>query len=126
MAHVMRVGTMGEMATVLAHEVNQPLGAIANYAGTCVHLLASDQANQDVLRNALSQIDQQARRAGEIINRLKRFVASTAPNCANVDLNELIREVCGLMRSQIQTHRTSLRLKVNDSVPMVQVEAVQI
>ena len=126
LAHVTRVGTMGEMATVLAHEVNQPLGAIANYAGTCVHLLASDQASSDVLRNALSQIDQQARRAGEVINRLKRFVASTAPNISVVDLNELIREVCGLMRSQIQTHRSSLRLNVDDSMPIVQVDTVQI
>jgi C4-dicarboxylate-specific signal transduction histidine kinase len=107
MAHVTRVGTMGEMAAVLAHEVNQPLGAIANYAGTCVHLLDCDQLNLDLLRNALTQIDQQARRAGEIINGLKRFVASTAPNCSKVDLSELIHDVCRLMRSQIQTHRAS-------------------
>jgi C4-dicarboxylate-specific signal transduction histidine kinase len=126
LAHVTRVGTMGEMATVLAHEVNQPLGAIANYAGTCVHLLDSDQFNSDMLRKALTQIDQQARRAGEIINRLKRFVASTAPNCSDVDLNELIHDVCGLMRSQIPTHRASLRLVVDPTVPTVEVDVVQI
>jgi PAS domain S-box-containing protein len=126
MAHVTRVGTMGEMATVLAHEVNQPLGAIANYAGTCVHLLESDQVNIDLLRNALTQIDQQARCAGEIINGLKRFVARTAPNCSQVDLSELIHDVCGLMRSQIQTHRVSLRLNLDESVPKVEADAIQI
>jgi len=126
LAHILRVNTMGEMATLWAHEVNQPLTAIANYAGTCVDELNRDASDPDELKYALVQIEEQAKRAGRIVNRLKRFVAKTPPSFQELDLNKLISEVCELMRSSIQKHSASLHLDVRDGLPKVRVDATQI
>lgn len=126
LAHILRLNTMSEMATLWAHEVNQPLTAIANYAGTCVDELTRDVGDPLELRYALVQIEQQAKRAGRIVNRLKGFVAKTPPSLLELDLNQLVEEVCELMRSNFQKHSAVLHLRVHDSLPEVRVDATQI
>ena len=126
LAHVNRLSTMGEMASVLAHGINQPLTAIANYAAGCVRLLAQGQAGQDDLSYALAQIDEQARRAGQITNRLKRFIAKTTPQLSRLCLNELVQQVAQLLESDIHAHQVTLELELEPSLPAVQVDGIQI
>lgn len=126
LAHADRNNTMGEMAATLAHEINQPLAAIANYASTCVELIAENRLDRVGLVDALTQIDQQARRAGEIINRLKRFIAKVTPDPSPVDINELVQEVARLMTGAVQSADATLTLQLEPELPLVQVDSVQI
>lgn len=126
LAHVERRNTMGELATVLAHETTQPLAAIASDAGTCVELLDADRISREQLRQACSQIYQQARRAGKIIQRLRRFVAKSTPRRSWVDPNQLVQEACGLLISPLQADPATIQLKLDDSLPDVRVDALQV
>ena len=92
LVHVCRLSTMGEMATGLAHELNQPLSAIANYANGCARRLQQADESGD-LGFALKQINDQAERAGEIIRRLRRLVGKQLPVRNVTSANELVREV---------------------------------
>ncbi|WP_305886881.1 histidine kinase dimerization/phospho-acceptor domain-containing protein, partial [Pseudomonas sp. GW460-C3] len=74
LTHVGRLSTMGEMATGLAHEINQPLTAIATYAQAAVRLMDAGNDDPGELREAIVQITNQALRAGEVIRRLRAFV----------------------------------------------------
>ncbi len=93
LVHVCRLSTMGEMATGMAHELNQPLAAIANYASGCGRRLRRGDADPEELAQAMDRIGSQAQRAGEIIKRLRALVGKQAPVRARVDLNELLAEV---------------------------------
>lgn len=126
LAHLCRTATMGEMAKVLAHEVNQPLTAIANYAGVCSEDLVNNRISNDELREALTRIDQQAKHAGKIVNRLKRFISEAEPELSQVDLNQLVHEVCRLMENQIELRLSALELRLDESSPPLCVDALQI
>ena len=92
LAHVLRLGTMGEMAAGLAHEINQPLGAIANYAQGCVRRLRGGSVDGAELLPIVEEIAREALRAGEIIRRLRDLVRKEGPQQEAVDLNALVRE----------------------------------
>jgi PAS domain S-box-containing protein len=127
LAHVMRLTTMGEMASGMAHELNQPLTAIATYAGACVNTL--QQAPSPVVDKAtdiLDRIEQQAIRAGRIIHRLRSFVSRTSPARVARDMNEIVREVLVLAGAELRANRISVRLDLDDSIPKVLVDAIQI
>lgn len=126
LAHSDRKNTIGEMAAALVHEVNQPLTVIAAYSSMCAELLQRNQLRMDELREAMSQIDQQARRAGEIVNGLKRFIAKGAPNRSNVDLNSIISDVAVFMKNIAMSRRSTIELKLDDARPQVRADAVQI
>ncbi len=79
LAHVVRLGTMGEMAAFFAHEVTQPLSAIANYTRGCVRRLRAGIGNREELVAAMEQVYGQAERAGEIIRRLRSFARKQEP-----------------------------------------------
>ena len=126
LAHAERRNTMGEMAATLAHEVNQPLTVIAAYASMCNEMLDRKQLDTKDLREALSQIDQQARRAGSIVNGLKRFIAKVTPSASRMNLAEVIRDVGCFMRSTLQSRRATLELEIDDDLPLVHIDPVQI
>jgi PAS domain S-box-containing protein len=94
LVHVCRLSTLGEMATGLAHELNQPLAAIANYANGCIRRLQASDTEAEDIRYALGQISAQSSRAGEIIRRLRGMVGKQPPIRAVSDINQLVREVC--------------------------------
>ncbi|MCB1762068.1 MAG: PAS domain S-box protein [Gammaproteobacteria bacterium] len=129
LVHVSRLSTMGEMATGLAHELNQPLSAIANYASGCVRRLPAEMEGADDLKFALGQISGQAERAGEIIRRLRRLVGKQLPVRSEADMNNLIREVCTFVEFEarktgviVEQELTAGRLPVR--VDVVQIEQV--
>ena len=79
LAHVARLTTMGQMASAIAHELNQPLTAVSNYAGALGRVLAPPNGEPDRAREIVERIRQQTARAGEVIRRLREHVAKRAP-----------------------------------------------
>jgi PAS domain S-box-containing protein len=126
LVHVCRLSTMGEVATGMAHELNQPLSAIVNYAKGASRRLQSGMLDTPPLVEAMRQISAQAQRAGEIIRRLRALVGKQAPIRSVVDLNYLVREVCGFL--EFETSKLELRIGldlVDGEIP-VNVDLVQI
>jgi PAS domain S-box-containing protein len=126
LVHVCRLSTMGEVATGMAHELNQPLSAIVNYAKGASRRLQSGVLDTPPLVEAMRQISAQAQRAGEIIRRLRALVGKQAPIRSVVDLNYLVREVCGFL--EFETSKLELRIGldlVDGEIP-VNVDLVQI
>lgn len=124
--HVSRLSTMGEMATGLAHELNQPLSAIANYAnGSVRRLQASGQGAEDILY-ALGQISAQADRAGEIIKRLRALVGKQASVRQVADINEVVREVCSFVEFEASKIGVEIEQKFSLELLPVRIDVVQI
>lgn len=126
LVHVTRVSNMGEMATGIAHELNQPLSAIVNYANGCARRLRLDIGGKDELLEALEQISDQAGRAGEIIKRLRGMVRRRQPIRELVDLNVLTRETCSLISHELQRHELVLERRLSADELWVRVDSVQI
>ncbi|MCP3869122.1 MAG: PAS domain S-box protein [Gammaproteobacteria bacterium] len=126
LVHVSRLSTMGEMATGLAHELNQPLSAIANYANGCTRRLKSGDGVHDDLVYALSQISSQADRAGEIIRRLRSLVAKQPPVRKVADINDLVREVNSFVVFDARKSRVVIEQELSLEHLLVRVDVVQI
>jgi len=126
LVHVARLSTMGEMSTGIAHELNQPLSAIANFANGCARRLRLEIGTKDELLSALKQISVQATRAAEIIKRLRSLVSRQQPVRAAVELNELIAEVCDLLAHDLRKHEVVVDRKLSGFSLDVMVDAVQI
>ena len=112
LAHVARVSTMGEMAAGLAHELNQPLGAIASFAEGGLRLIESDQSNTAPLHTALTEMSAQARRAGRIIHRLRTFVANHEPHQTSNSIRSLVEEVVDLVMMDIHQEQIAFSLEL--------------
>ena len=126
LVHVTRVSNMGEMATGIAHELNQPLSAIVNYANGCARRLRLDIGGKEELLEALGQISDQASRAGEIIKRLRGMVSRRQPVRELVDLNVLARETCSLISHELKRHELAIERRLSPEELWVRVDTVQI
>jgi len=126
LAHVARVTTLGEMAAGLAHELNQPLGAIASYSGGSIRLMDSGAPDPDQLRHALGEIGDQARRAGRIIHRLRTFVATGQPQRAPNDVRQLITEVVDLVAMDIRQEQIEFKLDIPPDLPPALADGIQV
>lgn len=119
LAHVGRLSAMGEMASELAHELNQPLTAIASLADTCRRMLTrAGPAHGDTL-DALEEIAAQALRAGEVIRRLRSFARKDTPQRAPLDLNELAQEMVHLTAAEARWNDVRIRLELDTALPPV-------
>jgi PAS domain S-box-containing protein len=121
LAHLDRLSTMGQMASELAHELNQPLYAVANFADACLALVerpaASDRAE---LQQWLVQIAQQARRAGEVLRRITQFVKKGELNRRRVDLNDCIRDVLALLDIEVRKRGIAVALALDAGLPPIE------
>jgi PAS domain S-box-containing protein len=125
LAHVLRVSTMGEMAAELAHELNQPLGAIVNFAnGTLVRLRARGIAPD--IEEAVAQIADEGMRAGEIIRRIRDFVRQGDSRRERSDLNHLVRQAAHLVEADARGHGIPVRLALDATLPPVDVDGIQV
>ena len=126
LAHATRLTTMGEMASGLAHELNQPLAAISNYVNGCRQRLAADNMDPAHLDDALKNIAHQARRAGEIIKRMRTFVRKPEPRRASTSINDAVSAVAALLEPDARRHHATVRLDLADDLPDLLVDPVQI
>jgi two-component system sensor kinase FixL len=126
LVHVSRLTALGEMASALAHELNQPLTAIANYLKGSGRLLASDTAPRELLREAVDKASEQALRAGEIIRRLRDFVARGETERRVESVSKLIEEAAALALVGVREQGVHVRLRLSPEADLVLADRVQV
>jgi PAS domain S-box-containing protein len=129
LAHVTRVTTMGELAASIAHEVNQPIAGVVLNGNACLRWLSrmeGDSVNLNEAREALQRIIRDGARAGEVIARIRALFKKTEAAREGLELNEVIREVIVLARSEMDKRRVALRLELATDLPRVLGDRVQL
>jgi PAS domain S-box-containing protein len=125
LAHVLRLQTVEGVAAELAHEINQPLGAIANFASGLINRLRQG-AEPSTLLDGAEQIAKQATRAAEVLRRLRDFTRKGAPRREPADLNALVRDAVSLIEPDVRRHEVDVRLRLAAPSPPVLVDGVQL
>jgi two-component system sensor kinase FixL len=126
LTRVSRMATMGEMAAGIAHELNQPLSAIATYAHACERFLAAADPDLEETRSALHEIGEEAMRAGEIIRGLRRLVSGQPSERAVTDMSELVEDLSVLAYADARANKTRIVLDLAPQLPQVSADRVQI
>ncbi|MES9966468.1 MAG: PhnD/SsuA/transferrin family substrate-binding protein, partial [Sedimenticola sp.] len=126
LAHVARLSTMGEMASGIAHEINQPLTAIATNAHACIRMLEAGGEQNERIADVVEKIGSQAERAGEIIRQLRQFVRKEQPQLSAVNLNELIDEVVTLLKPEARRADVRVELDLEQEISTVLAQHIQI
>jgi two-component system sensor kinase FixL len=126
LTHVSRLATVGEMSAGIAHELNQPLTAVANYAQACDRLLGIPDPDIDEIRGALRQITAQAVRAGDIIRRLRTLARNDVMKREPADISELVGELTDLIQLDAKSHEVECRLELAARLPPVAVDRARI
>lgn len=121
-----RLITMGEMASSVAHELNQPLTAINNYCNGMVSRIRAHQINEEDLLAALEKTAKQAQRAGQIIQRIRSFVKRSAPNRTLSDVNAMITEAVELVEIELRRRNVRLSHYVAARLPKLLVDPILI
>ncbi|MCK9622991.1 MAG: ABC transporter substrate-binding protein [Methylobacter sp.] len=126
LAHVTRLGLMGEMASGIAHEVNQPLSAISSYTQVSLNLINAELPDLIKLAEILHKTQDQALRAGRIIHRMREFVKSHAQKCSSADINKLVHDSVGLCMAELKQNDIKLTFELDNNLPPVHVDQIQI
>ena len=124
LAHATRLGTLGEIASGLAHELNQPLGAIHMDASSAQ--LLAEKFESAGLQNCLKRIGEQSLRAGEIIRRMRSFIRRDSSRKAPDDINRLVREVLMLLADHLHQNSVQAEMDLAEHLPSVVVDGIQI
>jgi C4-dicarboxylate-specific signal transduction histidine kinase len=124
LAHMTRVATLGELAASIAHEINQPLGAVVNNASACVRWLAAQ--NLEEARQSAALVIADGHRAGEIIGRIRNLAKKAPPQKDWLDLNATIRDVIALARSEAQRHGVAVETHLAAEVPLILGDRIQV
>jgi NO-binding membrane sensor protein with MHYT domain/signal transduction histidine kinase len=125
-AHVSRVTTMGELTASLAHEVNQPIAAALTNANTCMLWLDGDTPNIEEARAAAMRIVQDGTRASAIISRIRLIFKKGIPQRELVDVNDVIREMVVILRSEATRYAIAIRTELTADCPEVMGDRVQL
>jgi len=126
LAHMTRVMTMGELTASIAHEVNQPLGAIVTSAAAGARWLATKPPQLDKARRALERIANDGKRAAEVIRRIRALMKRQAPRKEWLDINEAILEVIALAQYQLRRSEILLETRLGHDLPLVRGDRVQL
>ncbi len=127
LAHFTRISTMGEMATGIAHELNQPLSAIAGFAHAARAALESHPCSDcRQLSSILEKVENQSLRAGEIVKRLRRLVRKAAPQRSLVDLKDLIEDVLAMVQADTCLAEIEFSRELDPALPQLLADGVQI
>jgi len=126
LAHVTRVTTMGELAASLAHEIKQPISAAVTDAKTCLRWLGRDDPDMAEAREAASRVVKDVMRAADIISSISLLFKKGALQHELVDVNELIREMVVLLRSEASRYSISIRGELADDLPKIMADRVQL
>jgi PAS domain S-box-containing protein len=126
LAHVNRVSTIGELTASLAHEIKQPIGAAVTNAEACVRLLDRDQSDVPEAREAALEMAKDAKRAADIIARVRSLYRKGSSQMESVDVNELIEEIFLILHNEANRHSVSMRTDVAGGMPRVMADRVQL
>ncbi len=126
MAHMGRLTLAGELAAGMAHELNQPLTAIINYAEACREMVRKGGAETDELAATLEHLSKQGQRAGAIIQRLREFTRRTAPKRTRWAVNQLVRSAVDFMAFETRSSGVVVHCNIRDDLPEVFVDGIQI
>ena len=126
LAHVTRVTMLGELAASIAHEVNQPLAAIATNGEASLRWLNRPQPNLDEACAAIASLLEASRRATEVIQRIRALARRSDPNHLPLDFNAVAEEAAALVRRELGSHAVSLRLELAPGLPPVRGDKVQL
>jgi PAS domain S-box-containing protein len=124
LAHVTRVATLGEMTASIAHEINQPLGAIVNSASACLRWLEAQKLEE--ARRSASRVIAEGHRASEIIGRIRALAKKAPPRKDWLDVNETIHEVIALAHSEVQRNGVALETQLSEDVPVILADRIQL
>jgi two-component system sensor kinase FixL len=125
-AHVMRLGTMGELASTIAHELNQPLTAMVSYCGTAKSMAGAMPSQPDKLAEILGRAMDQAHRASDIIRHFREFVCKGNQQRKHVNLDRLVESAVGLLRGELRN--MGIVVELHQSIPgcTVYIDSIQI
>jgi PAS domain S-box-containing protein len=126
LARVNRVTTLGVLAASIAHEVNQPVGAITASAAACTRWLAAQPPEMAKALSALQRIVADGRRAGQVVDRIRSLVNRQAPRRTRVDVNEAILEVIALTRDEVRRSQIALDAALATGLPPIEGDRVQL
>jgi PAS domain S-box-containing protein len=121
-AHLSRLKTLGEMASGIAHELNQPLAAIANYAAACQSTVRAGESPTAMLE----KIEHQAVRAGEIIRRMRNMVRKRGPHWSTVNVKEMVTECVALLGHELRLSGVHAAVRADEHIPLILGDGVQI
>ncbi len=126
LAHLSRVNMLGEMATGIAHEVNQPLTAVSTYTQACRRMIDAGLIDTDQINDVLSRISEEAVRAGEMIHGLKTLVRKRNSEMTFCSVNELVLDVIPLAQVESRARGIEIRLELADELPSILADDVQV
>lgn len=124
--HMSRLTTMGEMASGLAHELNQPLSAISSYTTACMNTMKTDGFQTEILLDDLQMVVSQAQRAGEIIKRIRDFLKKRTPDKSIVNVNDLVKNAMVLVANDVKKCQVQLKVELSDQIKAIPVDSIQI
>lgn len=126
LAHATRVMTLGELTASIAHEVNQPLAAISANGEACLRWLAREVPDLGAARSSVEKMISNARRASDVIARLRALARRAEPEPEQVPVNEVIEEILPLVEREMSRHQIALHLALDPSEPTVRADRVEL
>jgi predicted ATPase/signal transduction histidine kinase/GAF domain-containing protein len=126
LAHVTRVTSLGELTASIAHEVNQPLGAVMFNAEACMSWLICDPPNMDEAHAALQRIVRDGTRAGEVIRRIRALAKKTDTKMAPLNLNDVLSESLSFVQHELSSYRVAVRVEQATMLPVILADKVQL
>ncbi|HEY2470504.1 MAG TPA: PAS domain S-box protein [Terracidiphilus sp.] len=126
LAHTIRISAMGELTASLAHEIKQPIGAAVTNAQVCLRLIDRDKPNLLEAREAALEMIKDARRAADIIDRVRLLFQRGSSQLETVDLNQVIEEMVTMMREKANQQAVSVRTELAQGLPYVMADRVQL
>ncbi len=126
LAHVARLSTMGEMASGIAHELNQPLTAITMNARACLRMLDSSQTAAETCSDVMEKIADEAQLAGEVIRQIRHFIRKEQPERRPVRVSDMVREVLQLIRTDVRQTGVRVTLELDPDADRVLAQDIQI
>jgi predicted ATPase/signal transduction histidine kinase len=126
LAHVTRVSSLGELSASIAHEVNQPLGAVLFNAGASLSWLDLEPPNLAEVRASLERIVRDGTHAGEVVSRIRTLAKKTDTKMAPLNLNEVVSEALAVVQHDLLSSEVALRLEQASALPVILADKVQL
>jgi C4-dicarboxylate-specific signal transduction histidine kinase len=126
LGHVHRLETLGEMSAALAHELNQPLAAIANYASGCIRRMENVEGVSPDVMDAMGQVRREAERAAEIIKRMRKFARSQSLQRSPHHVRDIVLETVQLLEPDMRAKGARIRAAAPATTPLVLVDAIHV